>query len=545
MGLLATGSVGQAMAAETATVLAASSSAADDDDFAALRRGERVAMQPEPAYIRPSQPTVYLSFDDGPSEWTPQVLDILQKEQVSATFFVLGSQAERRGETIRRIVREGHALGNHSYNHKYEELYSSFDGLWQQVERTGRILTELTGSEPALLRAPGGTHGHFDAFYYYYLDRAGYTVYDWNVDSGDSRRRGVPAADILANVKAGKLQHEVHVLMHDGTGHGETVKALPDIIAYYKAKGYQFAAYDSTVRPVQYALAPSKHQRVYTAAGHRTVMERLRASEETRRVGAATEKKAKASGHTAKELSMGMATEAMTELSSQTTSEALRELVTEKAFAARLEETRQETAAALSTAKPLLLRNGEEALRLHAGEYELRDGRLTVPLRSLTDWTGDAVWWDDKRRLAYVEHGGETLVFDPGTQCVRIEESGREQRLAGMQLREGSLYVPLREVAELFGYEVAGYSPSAEQLEVRLQLLDGPSVAVAAASAHSSSAAYVRSSHTAKLLPSLLLRWSRIPEELAQSTWRSFLASGGSWSIWSQLARRSVSERLL
>ncbi|GBF76658.1 hypothetical protein PA598K_05139 [Paenibacillus sp. 598K] len=461
---------------------------------------------------------MYLSFDDGPSEWTPQVLDILQEEQVSATFFVLGSQAERRGETIRRIVREGHALGNHTYNHKYDELYSSFDGLWQQVERTGRILAELTGSEPALMRAPGGTHGHFDAFYYYYLERAGYTVYDWNVDSGDSRRRGVPAADILANVKAGKLQHEVHVLMHDSAGHGETVKALPDIIAYYKAKGYRFAAYDSTVRPVQYTLAPSKHQRVYTAAGHRVMLEQLRAYEETRQVAAATESGAVVSGEKA-------ANEAMTELS------------IERAFAARLQETRKETAAALATVRPLLLHSGEETLRLDAGEYEMLDGRLAVPLRSLTDWLGDAVWWDDKRRLAYAEHDGQTLVFDPGTSRVGTEESGRVQPLAGMQLRQGSLYVPLREVAELFGYEVTGYSPGTEQLEVKLRLLGGPSVAVAAAS--------VRSPGTAELLPSLLLRWSRIPEELAHSSWRSFLAFGGSWSIWSQHARRSANERLL
>lgn len=213
-----------------------------------------------------SRPVVYLTFDDGPSKWTPQVLDILAKEQVKATFFVLGQEAERRESVVKRIMREGHALGNHTYNHRYEELYRDFDGFWSQARKTDAILERITGKPVTLLRAPGGTYGNFDDHYFELLERAGYRIADWNVDSGDSRRKDVPAAEIVKTVKASKLSREVTVLMHDGAGHGESIKALPAIIAYYKAKGYRFAVLDEQAKLVTFRTGPDKWHRSWTAA---------------------------------------------------------------------------------------------------------------------------------------------------------------------------------------------------------------------------------------------------------------------------------------
>lgn len=206
-------------------------------------------------------PTVYLTFDDGPSNLTAQVLDILHKEGISASFFVLGNQAESRGKLIKRAVNEGHTVGNHTYNHVYKELYGSFDQFWKQVERTDGILRKITGQENMLLRAPGGTYSNFDAFYYYLLDSAGYRLFDWNVDSGDAVRRSVPAAEIVANVKASTLRDKMVVLMHDGIGHEETVKALPQIIAYYKAKGYAFKSLTPDTPKIQFPLTASRWKR--------------------------------------------------------------------------------------------------------------------------------------------------------------------------------------------------------------------------------------------------------------------------------------------
>ncbi|BFH11413.1 polysaccharide deacetylase [Paenibacillus melissococcoides] len=177
---------------------------------------------------------VYLTFDDGPSVHTKDVLDILAKEQVKATFFVLGQNAKRDQEMVKTIAEAGHAIGNHSYNHEYKELYGSFREFWRQIRETGKVLEDILGYEPQLVRAPGGTAMNFDKQYFELMQQAGYLVYDWHVDSGDSKRRGVPAKEIASSVKQGALLKETVVLMHDGSGHGETVKALPEIIRYYK-----------------------------------------------------------------------------------------------------------------------------------------------------------------------------------------------------------------------------------------------------------------------------------------------------------------------
>lgn len=259
------------------TTYAADLSTIDNSDqgdvFARLQRGELVMAEWE--YEVPQEPTVYLSFDDGPSKWTPMVLDILKQEGVSATFFVLGTLVEKQADTVRRIVEEGHTLGNHTFDHSYKSLYPDFSGFWEQIQHTEQIIMDQTGLRPTVIRAPGGTHGHFDAYYYYYLDQAGYRVYDWNIDSGDSKKRNVPADTIVKSVTSGTIPYEAHVLMHDGSGHGETVKALPEIIRFFKDKGYRFKVYNENVKPVNFTLVPLKHQRSNNFIEHDQMMATL------------------------------------------------------------------------------------------------------------------------------------------------------------------------------------------------------------------------------------------------------------------------------
>ncbi|AZK48799.1 polysaccharide deacetylase [Paenibacillus lentus] len=199
---------------------------------------------------------VYLTFDDGPSKWTDHVLDILNKADVPATFFLLGEQAKRFPEIVNRIDEAGHSIGNHTYNHKYDELYSSFGVFWSQIKETEEVLRNITGIRTPLVRAPGGTYGHFDASYFKLLEQGGYKVFDWNLDSGDSKRKGVPASEIVKNVISAKQGNSMNVLMHDGAGHEETVKALPKIIEFYKSLGYEFRAITPEDTPVQFAVAP-------------------------------------------------------------------------------------------------------------------------------------------------------------------------------------------------------------------------------------------------------------------------------------------------
>jgi Predicted xylanase/chitin deacetylase len=204
-----------------------------------------------------SRPTVYLTFDDGPSEQTTEVLAILKREGVKGSFFMLGKEVKQYPAIAKQVVKEGHAIGNHTYNHVYTELYGSFAVFAKQVMDTDEAIYKATGVRTNLVRAPGGTFGNFDQGYFDALAKAGYIVNDWNVDSGDSKRVGVPSKEIISTVEGSKLSDKVVVLMHDSSIHGESVKALPEVIAFFKKKGYQFAVLTDQVKPVQFRLAES------------------------------------------------------------------------------------------------------------------------------------------------------------------------------------------------------------------------------------------------------------------------------------------------
>lgn len=188
--------------------------------------------------------TVYLTFDDGPDpDVTPAVLAILRQEAVKATFFVVGTQVEKAPDTLRQIYGEGHAIGNHSYNHVYRELYRSPVAYIGQLNRTDYIIKSVIGVRPLVSRAPGGSAGSFTSAYWEELKKAGYTEAGWNIYCGDASR--AKAADLVATV-ADQLEqrpflwsHAI-VLLHDGRGHEETAKALPAIIRLFKDRGFEF-----------------------------------------------------------------------------------------------------------------------------------------------------------------------------------------------------------------------------------------------------------------------------------------------------------------
>ncbi|WP_052702831.1 polysaccharide deacetylase [Paenibacillus beijingensis] len=205
-------------------------------------------------YDRPQQPTVYLTFDDGPSANTVKVLDILKKNGIQASFFMVGEHVEGNPKLVQRVKAEGHTIGNHTYDHVYKELYGNFSGFAAQIGKTEAALAKQ-GVVTRFVRAPGGTYSNFDKGYFDAMKQAGYVMVDWNVDSGDSKRVGVPASEIVSNIRHSKLAHELILLMHDGSGHDETVKALQETIDYYKNKGYQFAPLTERVKPVVFPVA--------------------------------------------------------------------------------------------------------------------------------------------------------------------------------------------------------------------------------------------------------------------------------------------------
>ncbi len=195
----------------------------------------------EPYY---GEKVVYLTFDDGPDPVnTPQVLEILHDQGIKGTFFIVGSQMEKNPELIQRIYDEGHALGNHTYNHVYRELYKTPATYLRQLQHNDALFQKYLGVRPLISRAPGGTAGSLTKNFWEKLRNEGYIDIGWNVSSGDASR--ATARDILANIteqinSKKYLWSHVILLMHDGCGHSETVKALPEIISFFKVNGFEF-----------------------------------------------------------------------------------------------------------------------------------------------------------------------------------------------------------------------------------------------------------------------------------------------------------------
>ncbi len=186
---------------------------------------------------------VYLTFDDGPdSENTPPILAILKKNGVKATFFVLGTQVEKYPAILQQIFLDGHAVGNHSYNHIYKELYQSVDTYAGQLYRNDNVIKNVIGVRPRISRAPGGSCGSFTKVYWERLKKDGYIEVGWNISSGDASR--AKAQQLLNNIiyqlENKALWSHAIVLMHDGPGHAETVKALPEIIQLFMRRGFEF-----------------------------------------------------------------------------------------------------------------------------------------------------------------------------------------------------------------------------------------------------------------------------------------------------------------
>lgn len=202
--------------------------------------------------------TVYLTFDDGPSARTPEILSILETYGVKATFFVTGKESEQGQQWMRDIVSSGHAIGVHSYTHDYQTIYSSVEAFLEDFDRLYRQITQVTGTAPQIFRFPGGSINGYNGATYQdivaEMVRRGFVYFDWNVAVGDAVKRP-PAASVLARNALSKVDslRRAVILMHDSTGMVSTVEALPKIIEGYQNAGFTFDVLTPQVKPVIYA----------------------------------------------------------------------------------------------------------------------------------------------------------------------------------------------------------------------------------------------------------------------------------------------------
>lgn len=178
---------------------------------------------------------VYLTFDDGPSDYTDDILDILDEYGVKATFFVVGKEKDSDIELYKRIVEEGHTLGMHSYSHVYSKIYASEENFTDDLDRISDLLLEATGVQPQFYRFPGGSSNAVSSLdmhrFINILDDRGITYFDWNVSSGDATNELLSADRIYRNSINGIENRSTSViLMHDSLVRPTTVQALPMII---------------------------------------------------------------------------------------------------------------------------------------------------------------------------------------------------------------------------------------------------------------------------------------------------------------------------
>ena len=195
--------------------------------------------------------TVYLTFDDGPSKYTDELLDVLDKYDVKATFFVVVN-SYKYGKQLKRIVNDGHTLGLHSYSHVYSKLYADYDSYVKDVSNVHDMVQKITGVDTRYYRFPGGSSNDVSSVSMSkcikYLNDNGYTYFDWNAESKDAEDLTLTAEELRDNVLNYVNSNEGNsiVLMHDLDKHYNTVEALPLIIEALKEEGYTLSAIDDT-----------------------------------------------------------------------------------------------------------------------------------------------------------------------------------------------------------------------------------------------------------------------------------------------------------
>ncbi|MBD2520013.1 polysaccharide deacetylase family protein [Nostoc sp. FACHB-973] len=188
------------------------------------------------AKLKANQKVIALTFDDGPSpKNTAQILEILQKNHIKATFFMIGEMVKYFPEVAKQVAADGEVIGNHTWHHWYRHM--DLVTAASEINRTADIIYQTTGVKTTLFRPPGGflNNGLVN-----YAKSQKYAVMMWSEESGDAQRRSpqVPGMvkNVLKNAKPGAI-----VLMHDGGGNrSRTVQALPQIIDGLKAQGYRF-----------------------------------------------------------------------------------------------------------------------------------------------------------------------------------------------------------------------------------------------------------------------------------------------------------------
>ncbi len=214
-----------------------------------------------PETVKPEGKVIYLTFDDGPSALTYEIMDLLEQYHAKATFFVVGNNlTDSRASLLKRMIDDGCTIGIHTDTHEYKTVYASIDSYLADFNSIYKKLYDMTGTYPEIFRFPGGSiNGYNKGFYQPLIAemlRRGFVYFDWNISSEDATGKDYTAEQLCANVVSKVDVFEESkpvVLFHDAGNKKTTVAALKLVLEQLSAKGYTFEALDRTSPQVSFS----------------------------------------------------------------------------------------------------------------------------------------------------------------------------------------------------------------------------------------------------------------------------------------------------
>lgn len=194
---------------------------------------------------------IYLTFDDGTSDVSEQLLDMLDEYEMKATFFLLGLKIKEQPEIAIRMKSDGHGLALHGITHDVKKIYNSYSSPTEEMKEAQSIIEGITGEHTELIRLPYGSIPYLTEEMRYILDQSEFKVWDWNVDSLDWKFKDEQyVLHTIKEIESVKQSGEAPVvLLHDKQ---ETVQHLPKLLSYIKEQGYKTKILTNDMTPITF-----------------------------------------------------------------------------------------------------------------------------------------------------------------------------------------------------------------------------------------------------------------------------------------------------
>ncbi|WP_207707326.1 polysaccharide deacetylase family protein [Crassaminicella thermophila] len=200
--------------------------------------------------IRKNSKIAYVTFDDGPTIYTQKILNILDQYDAKATFFMLSNRIKTYPTIVKKAIAKGHTVGLHGVTHNARKIYRSPNTVVSEMNMCNKSLQKAVGINSKLIRVPYGSVPYMKRSYRKAVYTAGYKMWDWNVDSGDSLRKYISPKIIFENIKRQVIKQKVPViLLHEKSC---TVKALPQILRFLKENGYRIVPINPKDKPINF-----------------------------------------------------------------------------------------------------------------------------------------------------------------------------------------------------------------------------------------------------------------------------------------------------